>query len=455
MTTSTRTDVSLVAHLMRRAAFGLPAWRLEQLAERSYEDLVEDLIQIDRYERPDLELMDRFNLEHANEEDYWWTNKMWFYTMINTRRPLEEKVALMWHNRFATAASKVTNPLMIRGHINMLRDKGLGNYHVLLDELSHDPGMIYWLDQQTNHDGEINENYGRELLELFSMGRGNYTEDDVQAAAHAFTGWTIKQTIPRYPNGWYESGFVFRNDDHDSGEKAFLGEKATFGGDEIVDVVVRQPATGQYVAKTLYQYFVADEPDYEAIESLSAVYFDSGYDLSAMMRSLLNSDYFKNARFSRVRSPAELVINTIILNGQHRDPYEFGIRFLVRAAADMGQELMNPPTVEGWHSGREWIDSSFLIERVNFAVDRLGNADYPGVRKMIDHVGQMRSSFTADQLLDACLYELGCWELEEKSRRVILGDVGEMNVATGDEAFDEAVTRMFEYIASSREFQMA
>ena len=170
MTTSTRTDVSLVAHLMRRAAFGLPAWRLEQLAERSYEDLVEDLLQVDRYERPDLELMDRFNLEHANEEDYWWTNKMWFYTMINTPRPLEEKVALMWHNRFATAASKVTNPLMMRGHINMLRDKGLGSYHTLLSELSHDPGMIYWLDQQTNHDEAINENYGRELLEVVQHG---------------------------------------------------------------------------------------------------------------------------------------------------------------------------------------------------------------------------------------------------------------------------------------------
>ena len=128
---------------------------------------------------------------------------------------------------------------------------------------------------------------------------------------------------------------------------------------------------------------------------------------------------------------------------------------MVSAAADMGQELMNPPTVEGWHSGHEWIDSSFLIERVNFAVDRLGNADYPGVRKMIDHVGEMRSSFTAEQLLDACLYELGCWELKEKSRRVILGDVGELNVTPGNEAFDEAVIRMFEYIASSREFQMA
>ncbi len=440
---------------MRRAAFGLPAWQLESLAERRYEDLVDDLLDVDRYERPELELLARFHLEHANEEDYWWTNKMWFYQMINTLRPLEERVALMWHNRFATAASKVTNPLMIRNHVDMLRDKGMGNFHVLLDELSHDPGMIYWLDQQTNHDGAINENYGRELLELFSMGRGNYTEDDVQAAAHAFTGWTIQQTIPRYPNGWYESDFAFRKDDHDYSNKTFLGETGNFNGNDIVDIVVRQPATGRYVAATLYNYFVSDEPDEDAIESLSQVYFESGYNLTEMMRSLFNSDYFKNARFSRVRSPAELVVNTIILNGQHRDPYEFGIRFLVSAAEAMGQETMNPPTVEGWHTGREWIDSSFLIERVNFAVERLGDASHPGVRKMIDHVGGMSSSFTAERLLDACLYELGCWELEEKSRRVILDDVGDMDVQPGDEAFDDAVIRMFEYIASSREYQMA
>ncbi len=455
MTTSTRTDIDLVAHLMRRAAFGLPAWQLEPLAELRYEDLVEDLLHVERHERPEEDLLARFHLEHANEEDYWWTNKKWFYRMINTRRPLEEKVALMWHNRFATAASKVTNPLMMRNHLEMLRDKGLGNFHVLLAELSRDPAMIYWLDQQTNHHGAINENYGRELLELFSMGRGNYTEDDVQAAAHAFTGWTIKQTIPRYPNGWYESGYVFRPDDHAYAEKSFLGESGNFNGSDVVDIVVQQPATARYVAATLYGYFVADDPDDEAIDALARVYFDSGYELTEMLRALFNSHYFKNARFNRVRSPVELVVNTITLNGQHRDPYEFGIRYLVNASQAMGQEPLNPPTVEGWHSGREWIDSSFLIERVNFAVERLGDDGHPGVRNMIDHVGEMRPSFTAEQLLDACLYELGCWKLEDKSRRVILDDAGEINATPGNESFDKAVTRMFEYVASSREFQMA
>jgi uncharacterized protein (DUF1800 family) len=455
MTTSTRTDVSLVAHLMRRAAFGLPAWRLEQLAEQPYEELVEDLLHVERYERPVEDLMDRFNLEHANEEDHWFTLKKWFYRMINTERPLEDKVALMWHNRFATAASKVTNPLMLRHHLEMLQDGGMGNFNVILSDLSHDPGMIYWLDQQTNHDGAINENYGRELLELFSMGRGNYTEDDVQASANAFTGWTIEQTIPRYPNGWYESRYVFRDDDHDFDTKTFLGEKGAFNGDEIVDIVVRQPATGQFVAATLYKFFVADEPDQNSIDSLAQVYFDSGYEISEMLRVLLNSDYFKNARFARVRSPAELIVNTTILNGQHRDPYEFGIRFLLDASRAMGQELLNPPTVEGWHTGREWIDSAFLIERVNFAVERLSDAKKPGVRRIIDHIGGMQSSFTATELLDACLYGMGCWELEDKSRWIILEDVGELTVTPGSDAFDEAVTRMFGYIASSREFQMA
>ena len=455
MTTSTRTDVSLVAHLMRRAAFGLPAFQLEQLADKPYEELVEDLLHIERYERPVEDLMDRFNLEHANEEDYWFTLKKWFYRMINTERPLEEKVALMWHNRFATAASKLTNPFMLRHHLEMLQDGGLGNFHVILSDLSHDPGMIYWLDQQTNHDGAVNENYGRELLELFSMGRGNYTEDDVQAAAHAFTGWTIEQTIPRYPNGWYESRYVFRDDDHDFSTKTFLGEKGEFNGDDIVDIVVRQPATGQFVAETLYEFFVADEPDQKAIDSLARVYFDSDYEISEMLRVLFNSDYFKDARFARVRSPAELIVNTMKLNGQHRDPYEYGIRSLLDASQAMGQELLNPPSVEGWHTGREWIDSSFLIERVNFAVERLTDAEKPGVRKIIDHISGMQPSFTAPELLDACLYAMGCWVLEEKSRQIILVDIGDIDLAPGSESFDATTTRMMGYIASSREFQMA
>ena len=200
---------------MRRAAFGAPAWELERLAEQPYEDLVESLVEVDVKPRPEEDLLERFNTQHADEESGVWTGARWFYRMINSERVLEEKVALFWHNRFATGIAKANVNLMMRAHLEMLRDHGMGSFKTLLRKLSRDPAMIWWLDQQTNHAGAVNENYGRELLELFSMGRGNYSEDDVLSAARAFTGWTHDQSIPRYPNGWWDFSFVFRDEDHD------------------------------------------------------------------------------------------------------------------------------------------------------------------------------------------------------------------------------------------------
>ncbi len=372
MTTSTRTDVPLVAHLMRRAAFGAPAWKLEQLAERSYEDLVDELVSIDRYERPAEDLLERFNLENADEERYTWTAKRWYYRMISPRL-LEDKVALMWHNRFATAASKVSNARAMAVHIEMLRDNGMGNFKTLLQKLSRDPAMIWWLDQQTNHNGEVNENYGRELLELFSMGRGNYNEVDVRSAAEAFSGWTIDQTIPRYPNGWFETNFVFREDDHDHQQKHFLGDDGDFNGDDIIDRIVTQPAAARFVATTLYRFFVADEPDGEAIETLSDFYFQSNYEIGEMIRALLLSDYFMGSPFQAgplARRTRYLCDET---DGAAHRPVRSGLTTLTEKSAAMGQELLNPPTVEGLAHRQEWIDSAFLIERVNFATERLAD----------------------------------------------------------------------------------
>jgi uncharacterized protein (DUF1800 family) len=456
VTTSTRTDVSLVAHLMRRAAFGAPTWKLEQLAERPYEDLVDELVSIDRYERPAEDLLERFNLENADEERYAWTAKRWYYRMINSPRLLEDKVALMWHNRFATAASKVSNARAMAVHIEMLRDNGMGNFKTLLQKLSRDPAMIWWLDQQTNHNGEVNENFGRELLELFSMGRGNYNEVDVRSAAEAFSGWTIDQTIPRYPNGWYDTNFVFREDDHDHQQKHFLGDDGDFNGDDIIDRIVTQPAAARFVATTLYRFFVADEPDGEAIETLSDFYFQSNYEIGEMIRAMFLSDYFKEARFTRVRWPVEHVTYVMKLTGQHTDPYERGLTTLTEKSAAMGQELLNPPTVEGWHIGREWIDSAFLIERVNFATERLADTETPGVRKLVDRLKAHGPSLSAEALLDAALYELGCVEVRDSVRTTILEELGESTVSdTSSPEFDHDATRMFQFIAASPDFQLA
>ncbi len=456
MTTATGTEISLTAHLVRRAAFGAPAWQLEELAERPYEELVESFVDVGRYDRPVEDLFERFHQEYADEERYTANGMRWFFRMINTERPLEEKVALMWHNRFATAASKVNNARAMAVHIEMLRNNGMGNFKVLLQKLSRDPAMIWWLDQQTNHGQAVNENYGRELLELFSMGRGNYTETEVRSAAEAFSGWTIDQTIPRYPNGWYDTNFVYREDDHLHADKEFFGESGDFGGDEIIDRIVTQPATARFVATTLYRFFVADEPDGEAIEELADVYFRSDYEISEMLRALFLSDFFRQARFERVRWPAEHVTYLMKLTGQFTDPYEYDMMQLHEKSGAMGQELLNPPTVEGWHIGREWIDSAFLMERINYAAERLADMETPGVKKLVERLGERGGSLSAEELLDAALYELGCMEMRDSIRKTILDEVGaETAFDTSSPDFSAQAISMLQFVSSCPDFQLA
>ena len=460
MSTAVATDVGLMGHLMRRAGFGASTEQLEELAERGYDAVVDDLLDIGRHERFPEDLIARFHLEHSDGESAKWAVKRWIFRMINSPRPLEEKMTLMWHARFATGYSKVNNAPMMADYLEMLRDNCLGNFTTLLRELSRSPAMIWWLDEQTNHADAVNENYGRELLELFSMGRGNYTEDDVRACALAFTGWTIDQTLPRYPNGYYDTAFVYRADDHDDSVKRFLGEEGRFGGDDIIDIIVKQPATGRFVASNIYRWFVADEPNEEATEHLARAYFDSGYELREVMRALFHSDFFKEARLGRVKCPAEFVVGMMKLTGEHTDAYEFGLAGLVDASHAMGQELLNPPTVEGWHTGHEWIDSAYLIARVNFAAERLGNTEAPGVRRMIDRIAGDGAPIGANELVDRCLYSMGVVTIEERTRSALIEELGleeSIDCAGGvdDGEFADTATQVMQLIAASREFQMA
>ena len=225
------------------------------------------------------------------------------YRMINTQRPLQEKMTLFWHGIFCTGNSKCEHGRQIQDQLDMFRALGMGSMRDLLLELSRDPAMVFYLDNCMSHKDAINENWGRELLELFSMGVGmdghaNYSEDDVKEAARAFTGWTITNAIPRYPYGRYASQFVYNPADHDEEEKTFLGETGNFNGEEIIDIIARQPATARFVSRHLYNFFVADEPqvpawqetpprDPEAIKMLEDAYFESNYNLTAMLKDAL------------------------------------------------------------------------------------------------------------------------------------------------------------------------
>ena len=400
---SDKEDIALIAHLMRRAGFGASREELEDRAAKGYEATVEELLYPEDQPPIDDDILYRFLPGYEGALGPPINQAEWVYRMVNTQRPLEEKLALFWHQLFATGNSKVDNPPEITQQIAMFRRQALGSFRDLLVELAKNPAMIWWLDNNGNHNGAINENWGRELLELFSMGVGNYSEDDIKDASRAFTGWTIEPKIPRNPLGRFYWNFEYRPEDHDDGEKNFLGHAGRFNGEDIVDIVVKQPATAQFLARHLYSFFVADEAqvpswninppnDPDAIDQLVAAYDESDGSLRSMLRLLFNSDFFKNARFTRVKSPAELVVSTVRMVGNYQGPRP-GLTMLAMECNWQGQELLNPPSVESWHTGGEWIDGGALVRRVNFAAGLMGDTSLPGIRAII--AGLRESGVTA------------------------------------------------------------
>ena len=258
-------DIALMAHLMRRAGFGAPRDELEARVAKGYEATMEELLHPEEQPDVDLYMMKRYLPEYGEMSGIESNQQSWMYRMINTGRPLQEKLALFWHGVLCTGYAKVDHGTMMTLNVDLFRQRGLDSFRELLVELSRHPTMVYYLDNVENHKGAINENYGRELLELFSVGVGmddgfNYTEDDVKAASRAFTGWNIEPTVPVFPYGREIWQFRYDPTDHDDGEKTFLGETGRWDGEDIIDIIMRQPGTTRFVCRHLYNFFVADEP---------------------------------------------------------------------------------------------------------------------------------------------------------------------------------------------------
>jgi len=460
-------DIALMAHLMRRAGFGANRDELEARTAKGYEATVEELL------NPEAEPVDRY--EFLRYQPGFWKPvtspgmgmAAWFHTMLNTQRPLEEKMVLFWHQLFATGQSKIDHWHELITQVDMFREHAIGNYRDLLVALAKDPAMIYWLDNCDNHAHAVNENWGRELLELFSMGVGNFSETDVREASRAFTGWTIGYTPPRgYYNRW-DWQFEYLEEDHDDGEKTFLGHTGNFNGEDIIDIIVQQPACHRFIARHLYNFFVADEPQVpawqttpprnpEAIDTIATAFRESKYDMRSTLRVIFNSDFFKNACFARIKSPAEVVISLLRLAGGFEFPAP-GIGQLAKQPTYMGQELLNPPSVEGWHTGAEWINSGTLMKRVNFAASVLGDFSRPGMRAMLARL-KAHGELTPDELVDHCLDLIGPLDVEPEVRQRLVehaGEGGPVRWSTAHEAeiSQKRVGEMWQMIAALREFQ--
>ena len=280
----------------------------------------------------------------------WWAERM-----LLSQHPVQEKMALFWHGHFATGADKVRDYRKMQVQLDFLRANATGNFRTLLVGIAQDPAMLVFLDAGRNVRHALNENFGREVMELFTMGVGHYTEHDIREAARAFTGWT-------------DNDLTFRFDAarHDADDKTFLGHTGPFGGVEVLDIILAQPATANFVASRIYRFLVRDDPSPELQARLGALLRGGGYQIAPFLRTLfLSRDFYSTAAMgTQIKGPVELIISTYRRLGLTALP---GIPDFNAVSGELGQVLLNPPTVAGWPQGRGWITPATLIARGNFA----------------------------------------------------------------------------------------
>ncbi|GAC1416104.1 MAG: hypothetical protein NVSMB64_26330 [Candidatus Velthaea sp.] len=341
------------AHLLRRAGFGGPAAEIAQLTALGPQGAVDSLLHPSGDDSsfplyPDATLLYAMGGKARQATQMWWLDRM-----LRTQRPLLEKMTLFWHGHFATSIQKVPAPLMAQ-QIDLFRSRALGNFRTVLAAVSVDPAMSIWLDNRYNSKAHPNENYAREVMELFALGLGNYTEDDIREAARALTGW---------PYNGKTMTVAFNAALHDDGLKTILGRTGSFGLADVVDIIAMQPIHQRFMTRKLLEYFVYSDPEPELIEALAQTYALSGYDIAKTVGTLLRSNVFYSTRAYRAlpKSPIEFVVGVLRCGGASSIPTNVP-DFLRR----MGQEPLAPPSVKGWDGGPTWINTNTLLSRFNF-----------------------------------------------------------------------------------------
>ncbi len=348
-------DLRRVGHLYRRAAFGADANQLRDGLALGPEKLVDKLVKggpgLADFEKETLrwgEAIRRVN--NGPQESEWW-----LYRMLYSPHPLKEKIALFWHNHFATSYAKVLNATYMMGQYDLLYQHALGSFADLLQGVSKDPAMMIWLDTVQSKKGMPNENYARELMELFSLGIGHYTEQDIREAARAFTGWEIK-------NGtFFENAAQF-----DDTEKKFLGKSGKWKGDDIVRICLEQKACPRFITRKLFRYLISEtlEPTPALIDPL-AESFAKDWNFGKLVETMLRSNLFfsDSAYRARIKSPVDFVLGIV-----HAFEGRIGVTNLARSLEALGQNVFNPPSVKGWDGGQTWLNGQTLLTRQNFAL---------------------------------------------------------------------------------------
>jgi uncharacterized protein (DUF1800 family) len=396
-------------HLLARTGFGGTAAEIEQLARADYAQAVMGILENTRVQPqtpapvwvdeppPDFRKLrgmsedERRSFRKRRHAQGLELKACWYQEMIHSDSPLTERMTLFWHNHFTSGLRKVKWPTLMYRQNLLLRRHALGNFRELLHAVSTDPAMILYLDNQSNRKGKPNENFAREVMELFTLGEGNYSERDIKEAARAFTGWMVERRSGQ---------FHFNPRRHDPGSKTFMGRTGKFDGDDILDIVLDRRRGAVYITEKLWREFVSDNLDRQEIKRLADIFRTADYEIKPLLQALLMSPSFRAAENhgTLIKSPVDLIVGTVhVLNIPVRDA-----RLLARAGRYLGQDIFDPPNVKGWPGGTAWITSSTLLARQRFLgrIVRAGERPEPSNARdrnalpMIMRAADMEPGFT-------------------------------------------------------------
>ncbi len=366
-------DSVRVTHLLNRFGLGASKEDLAQYGGGTWQEAVEKLL---NDTRPEVEVKiaeSFFDPSNPGLQRMSQLQGHWYRRLIITNRPLQHRMLLFWHDHFATSSSKVRNAQAMLGHMDMLYENALGQFRTLLGAMSKDPAMIIWLDLQDNTKDTPNENFARELLELFTLGVDNYyTESDIREVSRAFTGWQYSQSRRR---GNRSMQFAIREDTHDFGKKTILGQVGNHDGDDCLDILCKHPGTARYIAKKAWEYFAYEEVEKEVLDRITRAFAESGLNVKSLLRAIMTDEQFYSERAvgTRIKSPVDFCVGTARAIGVQKleradasRPVPFGSLLKV-ATRDMGMSLLEPPDVSGWPSGPDWITSATVTKRIAWA----------------------------------------------------------------------------------------
>ncbi len=442
-------------HLLNRASFGGPALQIHRWAEMGQEAAIERLFEVPenpepffvepmtygldretiRRQGPEAIRKARNDLRERNRRQQQAYVGVWVNRMLEDEVALAERMTLFWHGVFTTQASKVKSSYLLIRQSQLLREHALGNYGEMLRAILRDPAMLVYLDNTSNERGHPNENLGRELLELFSLGEGNYTEEDVQEVARALTGYGSER----------EQGFVFSKRQHDWGDKTVLGIEARHNLDSVVDVILAQPACGRWIAGQMITYFEGVAPSQERLETYASLLRGGNYEIEPFLRRLFTDPEFYRPEIvgARIQSPVDYLVGSC-----RRLRVSVHPRMIVAGAALIGEQLLEPPNVKGWEGGEAWITTSTFMTRGNMMGVLLGVVETKDLRAEIEPPTELMAELELGDEEDA-LSEDGSMEMDS----IMQMEGGEMQMeseeATRDPRRRDPFERLVKMLESS------